>query len=531
MYKFKDILANAGPSLVDLLPDNSLSLLALLNPDLATPVSVRKYIHNIVSPESLLLNKSERWTILKLLPLENAKELCQLLGYTDNEPYVFLKNNSFSGNRRKKILLEYFCLEYREEVKEIIPSKESIECNYGLFEHQTNALNKISEFLIKKKGRVMLHMPTGSGKTRTAITFASEYLRKKKATVIWLASQEELCEQAYTEFKIAWPFLGNRQINSYRFWGNHEQPNNFDDGFIVMGLDKANSILQSDSRFLVDLPNNALIIFDEAHQAIAPTYSRVTEFLIGPNGSGKLLGLTATPGRDLLDIDKDKELSDFFNNNKVSLQVEGYDNPIKYLIDSEYIAKPNFINVEGLKNANLSPSDLANLADGRDLTPETLKRLGADTARNAKIIDKCLEVLKKHKRVIVFATSVDQSNALAVVMAAEGYDAVSVSSKSSPQDRSRFIKSFKEDSNERKIIFNYGILTTGFDAPKTSAVIVARPTTSLVLYSQMIGRALRGRRAGGNKEADIYTVMDGGIKVFNDITEAFINWEDVWNGT
>ena len=45
----------------------------------------------------------------------------------------------------------------------------------------------------------------------------------------------------------------------------------------------------------------------------------------------------------------------------------------------------------------------------------------------------------------------------------------------------------------------------------------------------MVGRALRGRRAGGNKEADIYTVMDGGISVFNDITEAFINWEDVWN--
>jgi len=530
MYKFEDILANAGQSLMDLLPNNSLSLIAVLNADLANPKNIKKYVRNITSPESLLLDKSTRWTILKLLPSENATELCQLLGYNDNDPYNFLQSNSFSGNKQKKILLEYFHLEFKKEEKEIIPSIDSIECSYGLFQHQINALNEISEFLTQPKGRVMLHMPTGSGKTRTAITFASEYLRKKKATVIWLASQEELCEQAYSEFKTAWPYLGNRKINSYRLWGNHKQPINFDDGFIVMGLDKASSILQSDSRFLTDLPNNALIIFDEAHQAIAPTYSRVTDFLVGPFGKGKLLGLTATPGRDRLDINKDKVLAKFFNDNKVSLKVEGYDNPVQYLIDSEYIAKPNFLNVEGLKNANLSPGDLDNLADGKDLTPETLKKLGADTIRNAKIIDKCLEVIKKHKRIIVFAASVDQSNALAIVMAAEGHNAVSVSSKSSPEDRVRFIESYKDDNDEHKIIFNYGILTQGFDAPRTSAVIVARPTTSLVLYSQMVGRALRGSRAGGNKEADIYTVLDGGIKVFTDITEAFINWEDVWNG-
>ena len=56
------------------------------------------------------------------------------------------------------------------------------------------------------------------------------------------------------------------------------------------------------------------------------------------------------------------------------------------------------------------------------------------------------------------------------------------------------------------IVVNYGVLTTGFDAPAISAAVIARPTRSLVLYSQMIGRATRGTRAGGNAEAEIVTV-------------------------
>ena len=68
----------------------------------------------------------------------------------------------------------------------------------------------------------------------------------------------------------------------------------------------------------------------------------------------------------------------------------------------------------------------------------------------------------------------------------------------------------------------------GFDAPKTSAAVIARPTKSLVLYSQMAGRALRGPRAGGNVEADIITVIDTKLPGFSNQAEMFFNWEDVW---
>ena len=79
------------------------------------------------------------------------------------------------------------------------------------------------------------------------------------------------------------------------------------------------------------------------------------------------------------------------------------------------------------------------------------------------------------------------------------------------------------------MLFNYGVLTTGFDAPMTSAAVISRPTKSLVLYSQMVGRVIRGTRVGGTPEAEIWTVVDQNLPGFRDLSEAFNNWNDVWD--
>ena len=81
------------------------------------------------------------------------------------------------------------------------------------------------------------------------------------------------------------------------------------------------------------------------------------------------------------------------------------------------------------------------------------------------------------------------------------------------------------------VLLNYGVFTAGFDAPRTRCAIIARPTTSLVLYSQMVGRAMRGPRAGGNSRAYIYTVVDTNLPGFGSVTEAFANWENLWSTT
>jgi superfamily II DNA or RNA helicase len=94
--------------------------------------------------------------------------------------------------------------------------------------------------------------------------------------------------------------------------------------------------------------------------------------------------------------------------------------------------------------------------------------------------------------------------------------------------RAHIISDFKGESEKSMVLCNYGVLTTGFDAPRTSCVIIARPTKSLVLYSQMVGRAIRGPQAGGNQKALIVTVNDPTLPGFGNVEAAFVNWEDVW---
>ena len=82
--------------------------------------------------------------------------------------------------------------------------------------------------------------------------------------------------------------------------------------------------------------------------------------------------------------------------------------------------------------------------------------------------------------------------------------------------------------NLNKLI-NFNILTAGFDAPKTNVAIIARPTNSLVQYSQMVGRAMRGKRSNGNDECRIYTVADD-IDEFRNVAAAFAHWDQLWVG-
>jgi superfamily II DNA or RNA helicase len=115
---------------------------------------------------------------------------------------------------------------------------------------------------------------------------------------------------------------------------------------------------------------------------------------------------------------------------------------------------------------------------------------------------------------------------LAEVLSVRGVRAAAISSRTDPAERRRVLEEYKAGKNY-DVLINYGVLTTGFDAPKTNVVIVARPTQSVVLYSQMIGRAMRGPRSGGNAECLVITVKDA-IPGFRSVYEGFTHWEDVW---
>jgi len=532
MISFELLLSRADIPLLDkLLPSSAGEIIRQINPEFTYTSKLSKLVVDLISPQGLLLRKESRDLLVDLLRDEEAKNISLIMGNISGEPFQFLKNHKISRKKDKISFLGCFGLNYFEDVKEEKPSELIIKNNYPLFEHQIKALNKVREILSKEGSRVLLHMPTGSGKTRTAVNFACEYLRTKRGTVVvWLANSEELCEQAISEFSKAWQNLGNRDIKAYRCWAKYDSDlSSINDGFVVLGLAKAFAKVKSNNLGLMALgAKSPLVIFDEAHQAIAETYKLITELLIRPSSSSRLLGLSATPGRTLDNVDKDEELSFFFQKNKVTLEVEGYDNPVKYLVDQGYLARPTFRRILSNVSIELSESDEIKLQDFLDLPTSVLNKLGSNEKRNLIIVREAEMLIKNHNRVIVFSASVAQSDLIATVLRARGIDAKSITSNTSDLDRFQAINSYKSEDETPKILCNFGILTTGFDAPKTSAALIARPTLSLVLYSQMVGRALRGKLAGGNEEAEIVTIVDEGIEEFESIELAFSNWEDVW---
>lgn len=109
-------------------------------------------------------------------------------------------------------------------------------------------------------------------------------------------------------------------------------------------------------------------------------------------------------------------------------------------------------------------------------------------------------------QVILFACSVAHAELLSDLCAARDIPARLITGKTAAVDRSRWIEDYK--SGTIRMLINYGVLTTGFDAPNTDTVFITRPTASVVLYSQMIGRAIRGPKNGGNERAKVIDVID-----------------------
>jgi DNA repair protein RadD len=411
------------------------------------------------------------------------------------------------------------------------PTCESIVPSHGLFAHQRSAARRVLDYLGQDPHRAMLHMPTGSGKTRTAMNVVASVMNQTEpALVVWLAHSEELCEQAVDEFKTAWASLGNRSVDVHRWWGPHALPNPIpQDGIVVAGLAKVFASVRVSTLEIGTLAGRVdLVVMDEAHQAVAPTYQLILDVLTLAGNPAPLLGLTATPGRTWNDIDEDQRLADFFHQRKVSLEVDGYESPVKFLVDEGYLADTEFFQLEYTSGSELSPGEVRELHDSLDIPQRIINSLAVDEQRNLLILGRVETMVRRHSRMIVFAATKDHAVVLATVLRARGHWAYSVTGETPSGERARVIAKFKDSSDEPRILINYGVLTTGFDAPQTSAALIARPTKSLVLFSQMVGRATRGPRAGGNETAEVATVVDTRLPGFCNMADAFTNWEDVW---
>jgi superfamily II DNA or RNA helicase len=508
------------------------ALLDLIEGGTAGDEKLRAVASVAIDAEALVADAAERQELLALLPALKRQELIQRLGgeQTDSGALIHLNSLKWTLEQRRE-LLEFFG--FIIDRAPAVPPQFHQDCEpeYALFPHQRRAAARVKEFLYDGPRRVVLHLPTGVGKTRTGMNVVCDHLRQHEPTlVVWLAHGQELLEQAAVEFERAWAKLGDRPLPVVRMWADAPVDlEGLTDGMVVLGLEKAVSTSKSTAEFLrIFSGRSSLTVFDEAHQIIAPTFQRVVDALtIRPNAS--LLGLTATPGRTWADIAQDERLSDFFSRQKVMLEIEGYSNPVTALIDQGYLSKPTMRTVASKAGLHLSVQDQYLLANSFDIPASIIAELARDKQWNLQVVQTIMDLLeRKHRRILVFAASVGHCRLIAAVLSAVGFDAEFVTGESSARHRNQVIARFKSAARRPMILCNYGVLTTGFDAPAASAAVIARPTMSLVLYSQMVGRVIRGPKAGGTATCEIVTVTDPGLPGFGDVAEAFTNWEDVW---
>ena len=500
---------------------------------------LQRIIIDIYGEADLLLDTAKRKIIFEYLPADSIKELLEYLKVPCSESEnIWEKINRLSFNAsRKKKLLEFFNVENADEYctfQEDIsaPCVEPVSPKYGLFRHQEEAAIKIKAKIKSRRSRVLLHMPTGSGKTRTTMSICCDFIRnhlnnRDDKVVFWFADTTELCEQAAEEFKEAWSHLGVGDTYLYRLYGDSTTNlNNIKSGFVVAGIQKINRLVDAHQRDFYDLgKKTSLTVFDEAHSLLAPTYQRIIN-VFQATGTSSLIGLSATPGRSTFDAEENHKFAEFFDYNKVVLTVPGYDNPVTYLQSKKYLAKTNYHPLPyKSEEINLTDKDVQILSEASDIPKNILERLGLDAKRNILILNTVMKACKNGAKLILFACSVKNAETLYTLLRYKEIKAGLVTSSTDPSVRKRIIEDYKH--GDMQVLVNFGVLTTGFDAPKTNVAVIARPTNSLTLFSQMVGRATRGKKARGNEVADIYVINDT-LPGFRDMSIAFSHWDDAW---
>ena len=385
-----------------------------------------------------------------------------------------------------------------------------------LYEHQEEAIRKLDAMDKRGPFRTLLVLPTGGGKTLTAAYWLLRNAVDQNKKILWLAHRHLLLEQAAEAFarNAYTDTMVNRTVFNYRIIsGMHDKPVHIQKtdriliaskDSMIRSLDKLKNWLNGEEIYLV---------IDEAHHAVAKSYKKIIQYVADHTKSMKLLGLTATPFRT--SEDEQGALKQVFTDDIV------YKTDLDTLIKKGILATPTFIdcNTNIQFTEHLGVQALKSI-ENLDTLPENIANDIADNKeRNRIIVEEYLHNYEKYGQTIVFALNKVHAIALNKLFNEKGkaYGIRSEFIISEVQDMITGITISNAD-NERKIeayrngeiqvLINVNILTEGTDLPKTHTVFLTRPTVSTTLMTQMVGRALRGLKAGGTKEAYIVTFID-----------------------
>ena len=398
------------------------------------------------------------------------------------------------------------------------------------YRHQLDAiraLDRMDEENVSYSTLVVL--PTGGGKTYTASTWLLRHALDKRKKILWLAHRQTLLDQAAESFQKFAYAAEIPHISSFRYRivsgsSNHDKTVNIDpkDDLLIISKDSIGreSNLARLAPWLAG-KKEVFLVVDEAHHSTAKTYRRVIDFVKEKVEHVKLIGLTATPFRTaeneqglLARIYKDGVSGGRSKKNDIGI---AYKVDLKELINRQILSHPHFETyyTDEEYGKDLGLEALESIQNLDTLSPELSQSIAESGPRNKLIVDTYLKKADEYGQTIVFAVSVNHAIALAKLFNKAGIKAEYVVSSIkdmgtgatiSAKENDRKLEAFR--SGDVEVLVNVNILTEGVDLPMTKTVFLARPTVSTILMTQMIGRALRGEKAGGTSMAYIVSFVD-----------------------
>jgi len=392
-----------------------------------------------------------------------------------------------------------------------------------LHDFQQEVLDSLSSLLASgtQRRRAVISLPTGGGKTRVTVEAAVRLVlvpAGDRRSVLWIAQTDELCEQAVQAFRQVWVNLGARRtdLRIARLWGGNPNPTEQDVDkpvVVVASIQTLNKRLSAAD--LAWLRKPGLVVVDECHHAITSSYSDLLRWLDAEaphSGASEqdepaIVGLSATPFRN--DDDESQRLARRFDSRWLPSDQERLH---ERLLAQGVLARAQYEPLDS--GVGLTEDELVRLGqlsskpwegfDFENLLEAINQRLAGDMHRNKQLM-KCIET-SAARSILFFANSVNHAQEISARLNLAGIEAAAISSSTPPAARRYFLERFQ--GGQIRVLCNHSVLTTGFDAPKTDMVLIARQVFSRVRYMQMVGRGLRGEKNGGTHECRIVTVMD-----------------------
>lgn len=323
------------------------------------------------------------------------------------------------------------------------------QASYELRDYQQDLTQKIFARWSAGSRRVLAQLPTGGGKTVVISAIAQQFTQRGEK-VLFLAHREELLLQAKEKLEAVTDCTAGLIKAGYRAAPKHQ-----------IQIASVQSLIRRQHWFDAEL-----VVVDEAHHSPSQTYTELLERY--PNAY--VLGVTATPARSDGQGFKDQ----------YDALVLGQS--VRELIDAGHLCPFKLFAAKSrIKAADIKVT--AGDFNFREL---------AQRVNTTLTLGDVVKTWHKHaagRRTVVFCVDVAHSTAVASAFCQAGYTAEHIDGETPAIKRRAILERFR--TGETAILTNCGIVSEGLDIPGIQAVQCLRPTRSLVLYLQMVGRGLR----------------------------------------